>query len=112
MVTERYQHVMHHDDVVALMAWASERALTVIGVDNLPGAEDIRVADLPRDCVLLFGQEGPGLSPAARAAVTAVLSIPQFGSTRSINAGVASGIAMYEWIRRHATDGGGRDPGI
>jgi tRNA G18 (ribose-2'-O)-methylase SpoU len=106
MVTERYQHVMHHDDVAALMAWASERALTVVGVDNLPGAADIRVADLPRDCVLLFGQEGPGLSRTARAAVAGVLSIPQFGSTRSINAGVASGIAMYEWIRRHATDGG------
>jgi tRNA G18 (ribose-2'-O)-methylase SpoU len=112
MVTERYQHVMHHDDVAALTAWAVERALTMIGVDNLPGAADIRVADLPRDCVLLFGQEGPGLSHAARAAVAGVLSIPQFGSTRSINAGVASGIAMYEWIRRHATDGGGRDPGI
>jgi tRNA G18 (ribose-2'-O)-methylase SpoU len=107
MVTERYQHVQHHDDVVALMAWASERALTVIGVDNLPGAEDIRLSELPRDCVLLFGQEGPGLSRTARAAVAGVLSIPQFGSTRSINAGVASGIAMYEWIRRHATDGGG-----
>jgi tRNA G18 (ribose-2'-O)-methylase SpoU len=112
MVTERYQHVMHHDDVAALMAWAANGALPVIGVDNLPGAADIRVADLPRECVLLFGQEGPGLSPAARAAVAGVLSIPQFGSTRSINAGVASGIAMYEWIRRHATDGGGRDPGI
>ena len=107
MVTERYQHVMHHDDVAALMAWAANGALPVIGVDNLPGAVDIRVADLPRECVLLFGQEGPGLSPAARAAVGGVLSIPQFGSTRSINAGVASGIAMYEWIRRHATDGGG-----
>jgi tRNA G18 (ribose-2'-O)-methylase SpoU len=51
--------------------------------------------------VLLFGQEGPGLSEAARAAVANVLHVPQDGSTRSINAGVASGIAMYEWVRRH-----------
>ena len=101
MVTERYQHVEHHPDVYALAAWSRERGLTIVGVDNLPGAVDIRKADLPQRCVLLFGQEGPGLSDAARAAAATVLSIPQFGSTRSINAGVASGIAMYEWIRRH-----------
>jgi tRNA G18 (ribose-2'-O)-methylase SpoU len=51
---------------------------------------------------MLFGQEGPGLSEDARAAADVVLHIPQYGSTRSINAGVASGVAMYEWIRRHA----------
>ena len=101
MVTERYQHVLHHPDVSTLARWAGQRGLPLIGVDNLPGAVDIRDAELPRDCVLLFGQEGPGLSDAARGLVDRVLSIPQFGSTRSINAGVASGIAMYEWIRRH-----------
>jgi tRNA G18 (ribose-2'-O)-methylase SpoU len=52
--------------------------------------------------VLLFGQEGPGLSDAARTACTQLLSIAQYGSTRSINAGVASGIAMHAWIRTHA----------
>ncbi|HSK91463.1 MAG TPA: TrmH family RNA methyltransferase [Euzebyales bacterium] len=102
MVTERYQHVRHHGDVTVFAVWARERDLPVIGIDNLPGAVDIREADLPRACVLLFGQEGPGLSDAARGTADLVLSIPQFGSTRSINAGVASGIAMYEWIRRHA----------
>jgi tRNA G18 (ribose-2'-O)-methylase SpoU len=101
MVTERYQHVEHHADVGALASWSRDQDLTIVGVDNLPGAVDIREAVLPRRCVLLFGQEGPGLSEAARAAAGVVLSIPQFGSTRSINAGVASGIAMYEWIRRH-----------
>src|SRR4051794_23704833 len=102
MVTDRYQHVRHHDDVAALVAWAGERDLPLLGVDLLPGSTSIGTAELPRRCVLLFGQEGPGLSEAARAACTAVLHIPQHGSTRSINAGVASGIAMYEWLRRHA----------
>jgi tRNA G18 (ribose-2'-O)-methylase SpoU len=103
MVTERYQHVIHHPDVAALAAWAAERELPLIGIDNLAGSLDLRGADVPRECVLVLGQEGPGLSPAARDAVDHVLSIPQFGSTRSINAGVASGIAMYEWISRHTT---------
>jgi tRNA G18 (ribose-2'-O)-methylase SpoU len=59
-------------------------------------------ADLPERCVLLFGQEGPGLSAAAREAASLMCSIPQYGSTRSINAGVASGIAMHAWVRTHA----------
>jgi tRNA G18 (ribose-2'-O)-methylase SpoU len=102
MVTDRYQHVLYHPDVEALAAWAKERDLTLLGVDNLPGSLPIDEYELPRRCLLLFGQEGPGLSAEARAAVRDVLHLKQFGSTRSINAGVASGVAMYEWVRRHA----------
>jgi tRNA G18 (ribose-2'-O)-methylase SpoU len=102
MVTDRYQHVRHHDTVAELAKWAATTRLPLLGIDNLPGSVSITDFDLPRSCVLMFGQEGPGLSEDARAACSAVLHIPQFGSTRSINAGVASGIAMYEWIRRHA----------
>ncbi len=102
MVTDRYQHLHHHPDAAALATWASAHDLVVVGVDNLPGAVPIETVDLPRRCVLLFGQEGPGLSDAARQAASIVCSIAQFGSTRSINAGVASGIAMHTWIRQHA----------
>ena len=102
MVTDTYQHVRHHESLDGLATWSADHDVALIGIDNLPGSQDIRTADLPRACVLLFGQEGPGLSDAARDLCSAVLHIPQFGSTRSINAGVASGIAMYEWIRRHA----------
>ena len=59
-------------------------------------------ARLPRECVLLFGQEGPGVTEAAQKAAVMTCSIAQFGSTRSINAGVAAGIAMHAWIRQHA----------
>jgi tRNA G18 (ribose-2'-O)-methylase SpoU len=106
MVTDRYQHVRHHEDVAALAVWAADADLPLLGVDLLPGSRSIVSADVPRRCVLLFGQEGPGLSEAARRLCTAVLHIPQVGSTRSINAGVASGIAMYEWLRRYAPDTG------
>jgi tRNA G18 (ribose-2'-O)-methylase SpoU len=105
MVTDRYQHIRHHDDVATLLAWAAAERLPVIGVDNLPGAVPLETVELPRACVLLFGQEGPGLSEAARAGLDLVCSIAQFGSTRSINAGVASGIAMHAWVRRHAASG-------
>jgi tRNA G18 (ribose-2'-O)-methylase SpoU len=107
MVTERYQHLRHHDSVDDLTAWARDAHLPVLGIDNLPGSVPIESAGLPRACVLLFGQEGPGLSPAARDGCRQILSISQFGSTRSINAGVASGIAMHTWVRQHAAPGGG-----
>ena len=102
MVTDRYQHVRHHPTIDEFVAWAAAGDLPVIGIDNLPGARPMETAMLPRRCVLLFGQEGPGLSAPARAACAQVFSIAQYGSTRSINAGVASGIAMHAWIRAHA----------
>jgi tRNA G18 (ribose-2'-O)-methylase SpoU len=102
MVTDRYQHIEHHADVDALMRWAEERDLAVVAVDNTPGAVRLETADLPRACVLLFGQEGPGVSDDARSRADLTVSIAQFGSTRSINAGVAAGIAMHAWIRQHA----------
>ena len=118
MMTEVYQHVSHHPDLDALAAWAAapgerpgegirEEAepLPILGVDNAPGAQSLWRAALPRCCVLLFGQEGPGLSDAALAVVERVISIPQYGSTRSINAGAASAVVMAEWCRRHAGAG-------
>ena len=102
MMTDVYQHVRHHATVEELAAWAEAEGLPIVGIDNLPGAVRLEAAELPERCVLMFGQEGPGLSAGARAAAVQVLSISQFGSTRSINAGVAAGIAMHAWIRRWA----------
>jgi tRNA G18 (ribose-2'-O)-methylase SpoU len=102
MVTDRYQHLRHHPTVTALLAFAAAEDLAVVAVDNGPGALPLETVDLPRRCVLLFGEEGPGLTPEARAGATLIVSISQFGSTRSLNAGVAAGIAMHAWVRQHA----------
>lgn len=102
MVTDRYQHVVHHPSMGDLADWARAEDLVLVGIDNLPGAVPLEATVLPLRCVLLFGQEGPGLSAAAREACALVCSITQLGSTRSINAGVASGIAMHTWLRQHA----------
>jgi tRNA G18 (ribose-2'-O)-methylase SpoU len=102
MVTDRYQHLRHHETIAEFLAWAHAEGLSVVGIDNLPGSVPLETVALPRRCVLLFGQEGPGLSDDARAALDVVCSIAQYGSTRSVNAGVASGIAMHTWVRQHA----------
>ena len=101
MVTDRYQHIRHHDTMPELLAWAAAENLPVIGIDNLPGSVPLETYALPQACVLVFGQEGPGLSDEAREACKAILTIEQYGSTRSINAGAAAAIAMHAWIRQH-----------
>jgi tRNA G18 (ribose-2'-O)-methylase SpoU len=102
MVTDRYQHIRHHPTLADLARHCREQDLPIVAVDNLPGAVPLETTTLPRRCLLLFGQEGPGLSADARTVATLVCSIAQYGSTRSINAGVAAGIAMHTWIRQHA----------
>ncbi|MDY7542327.1 MULTISPECIES: TrmH family RNA methyltransferase [unclassified Cryobacterium] len=101
MVTDRYQHVLHHADVATFVLWAANENLPIIAIDNVPGSVLIETFAIPERCVLLFGQEGPGLSDEAIAAADAVLEISQFGSTRSINASAAAAVAMHDWVLQH-----------
>jgi len=100
MVTDRYQHIRHVATIAELVDTSPD--YTIVAIDNLPGALPLETATLPRNALLLFGQESTGLTDEARAAAAVVHSIAQFGSTRSINAGVAAGIAMHAWVCQHA----------
>lgn len=102
MVTDRYQHVVHHEDIATFAAWAAEERMPIVAVDNVDGSVPVDRAELPERCVLLFGQEGPGLSAEALATASAHVEITQYGSTRSINASAAAAVIMYEWCRRYA----------
>jgi tRNA G18 (ribose-2'-O)-methylase SpoU len=102
MVTDRYQHVRHLPSMADVVEYAATGGYTVLAIDNTSGAAPLETAELPRRALFLFGQEGPGLTDEARALAVVTLSIAQYGSTRSINAGVAAGIAMHAWIRQHA----------
>jgi len=103
MVTDRYQHVLHHDTVATFAEWARSESLPIIAIDNVPGSVIIETFAFPERCVLLFGQEGPGLSAEAIEAADAVVEISQFGSTRSINASAAAAVAMHNWITQHVS---------
>lgn len=102
MVTDRYQHVLHHDTIEAFAAWAAAEQLPVIAVDNVPGCVPVEHFSWPERCVMLFGQEGPGLSPEALDAAEAVVEITQYGSTRSINASAAAAVTMFSWCLQHS----------
>lgn len=100
MVTDRYLEIIHHqtvDDFVRAMAGRH-----IIAVDNLAGAKPLSEVKLPSHTVLVFGSEGPGLSPEMQQAAEQMVMIEQFGSTRSVNVGVAAGILIYDWMREYA----------
>ncbi len=101
MVTDAYLEIAHHPDMAGFTAWAGAAGLPILAVDVVPGAVPLEGFAMPSPCVLLFGQEGPGLSPAALDAAAAVLSITQSGSTRSINVAAAAAIAMHCWTMQH-----------
>ena len=101
MVTDRYQHVVHHETVEDLVAWAAAEGLPILAIDNVPGCVKIETFEFPKACVMLFGQEGPGLSPEAISAADAIIEISQFGSTRSINASAAAAVTMHSWVMQH-----------
>lgn len=103
MVTDRYQHVLHHDTVEALASWAAEHELPIIAIDNVAGCVPMETFAWPERCLMLFGQEGPGLSDEAIDAAQAVVEITQYGSTRSINASAAAAVAMYSWVTMQRT---------
>ncbi|WP_111720188.1 TrmH family RNA methyltransferase [Homoserinimonas sp. OAct 916] len=103
MVTDRYQHVRHHPDVAHLVDFAATEELPIIAIDNVPGSVIIETFEFPARCLLLFGQEGPGLSAEALEAASAVVEISQFGSTRSINASAAAAVTMHAWVMQHVS---------
>lgn len=101
MVTDRYQHIKHHQHITEFVNWAKNTNLQIIGIDNFPNSRPLETYKLPYDCVLVFGQESVGLTEAMHAACDVVLEIGQYGSTRSINASAAGAIALHAWIRQH-----------
>jgi tRNA G18 (ribose-2'-O)-methylase SpoU len=102
MVTDRYQHLVHHGTAADLAAYLHEREIVLLGIDNLPGSAHLETMTIPRRVCFLFGQEGPGLSTSAREVCDGTFSIAQFGSTRSINASAAAAIAMHTWVTTYA----------
>jgi len=99
MMTDKYLEVVYHASVTNFVRSLTSSGAIVVAVDNVAGSVDIRHAKKPVKAVLVFGAEGPGLSDEMLTASNTIVAIPQLGSTRSLNVGVAAGIAMWEWLR-------------
>lgn len=101
MATDKYLHVHYYATVSEFTVAMKERGRVVIAVDNITGSVPLSGAQLPNNAVLVFGQEGPGISPELAEAAERIVAIEHFGSTRSVNVGVAAGITMYIWLEQH-----------
>lgn len=58
---------------------------------------------LTGDLALVVGSEGKGLRPNVRRHCDGLLAIPMRGAVSSLNASVATGIALFEVVRQRAT---------
>ena len=101
MVTDKYLTVTHHPDIDDLKKWCKENSMILIGIDNIEGSIPLESAELPKNCLMLFGQEGAGMSEEGQRACSTLYEIAQYGSTRSMNAAAAGAIAMYHWGLQH-----------
>lgn len=101
MMTDKYLDVLYHASPAAFRLAMEQRRITIKACENNVSSISIYNAQLPQNMVWVFGQEGPGISPELLEVCDEVIYIPQLGSTRSMNVGVAAGIAMFEWVRRN-----------
>ena len=102
MVTDLYMNIQYHDDVKSFAEAMNKQNREMIAVDIVKGAKNLSETTLPKDAVLVFGAEGPGLSKEMLNIAKETVMIEQFGSTRSVNVGVAAGITMYAWLQQHS----------
>lgn len=101
MATDKYLHVEYLPTTAEFVERMREEGRSIVAIDNVPGSVALARTELPRDAVLVFGQEGPGISEELTGAADVIVAIEQFGSTRSINVGAAATVAMYAWLQRH-----------
>ncbi|MEY4323467.1 MAG: hypothetical protein RL410_1248 [Actinomycetota bacterium] len=101
LMTDKYLDVQHHPNVKSLRDYADNAGLLVVGIENGVNAIPLHENPLPRNAILFLGNEGSGLTDEGLSACDVVLEIPQWGSVRSMNASVAGGIVIFEWIRQH-----------
>lgn len=102
MVTDLYMHIQYHDDVASFELEMNKARRKIVAVDIVKGATGLSKTELPENAVLVFGAEGPGLSKDLLKIAKETVMIEQFGSTRSMNVGVAAGITMYAWLQQHS----------
>jgi len=101
MVTDRYMNIINHETVADFTKFMQSDNRQIIAIDIVDGAEKLSEITLPKKAVLVFGGEGPGLSVDIQKAAEKTVMIEQFGSTRSVNVGVAAGIVMYVWLQQN-----------
>ena len=99
MCTDKYLEICHHETIEDFLKSQEGRELVAIE-NNTPRALPLHEKSFKDNTTLIMGSEGNGISAELLEKADDVRYIESFGSTRSVNVGVAAGIAMYEWVRQ------------
>ena len=99
MCTDKYLEIIHHPTLEDFLETQEGRELVAIE-NNTPRAKNLSSKKFIKETTLIFGSENNGITPELLAKSNDVRFIESFGSTRSVNVGVAAGIAMYEYVRQ------------
>lgn len=103
MMTDKYLYVHYYETSDEFATAMKNAGKKLVAVENNVASVPFRSVPLPENTVLIFGSEGAGISEKLLSCASTVAHIEQLGSTRSLNVGVAAGIAMYEWQRQADT---------
>lgn len=88
-------------NLVRTMEELKQKGVWIVGLENLPEAQDYHQADLRMPMALVVGSEGQGLGRLVRDRCDLWIRLPMRGHVGSLNAAVAGSIALYEvWRQR------------
>lgn len=106
MCTDKYIEIVYWPSVAEFLADQCQRKREIVAIENnTPRAKELHAKKFKDNTTLVFGSEGNGLTQEMMDGADDVRFIESFGSTRSVNVGVAAGIAMYEWTRQRVFEG-------
>jgi len=101
MCTDKYLEMIYWPDIESFIADQHARGQEIVAIENnIKEAKPLSNKKFIQQTTLLFGSEGNGITPDLLEEADDIREIESLGSTRSINVGVAAGIAMYEWARQ------------
>lgn len=101
MMTDKYLTVHYHESVDDFVTEIKKNGKELVAIENNVESVPLGETTFAENTVLLFGSEGSGVSEDLLSRADKVVHVEQLGSTRSLNVGVAAGIAMYEWLRQN-----------
>lgn len=96
--TNHYEHIKYADTTTEVVNAYREQGYTIVAMDMVDNAENIHEFQWLEKTLMIFGQEQIGISDEAIELADHIVYIPQYGSTRSLNVGVAAGIAMFSYV--------------
>jgi tRNA G18 (ribose-2'-O)-methylase SpoU len=97
---DRYENIVEVATDADLLARVRGRGKLIV-FEKDAARVDLWHADLPGECVMVFGSETHGVPGELIGAADQVVGIPMYGINHSFPVTVAAGIAMAEWTRRH-----------